>query len=278
MQGRTWKNISNDAAEQFKSYLLERGGLEENVKSQHENWRVKFSDSTFTHYTKGTIYSTPSKSNDPAVFGAWSHLDSSFGSRYTLPTKPFLIGLDETGKDEVIGHTVLTGVFFPKGIFQEIDTAVGPGDTKKRRSFEYWDQIFASLDKFRDSGLTYVTEKIPPWHIDRYNINKIMDVTYQKILSIFFRKVDLSECRIVLDDYGIGATLDRFLRFLESQGAEIIVTSNSEDIYLEAKAASLGRKKGQVLHSHIRFFNHHTVLIKNRFTHLTLQLLRSPFH
>jgi ribonuclease HII len=243
MQGRTWKNLSNDVAEQFKLYLLENGGLEEQVKSPHENWRVKFSDSTFTYYIKGTIYSTPSKSNDPAVFNAWSHLDSSFGSTYTPPTKPFLIGLDETGKGEVLGHTVLTGVFFPKEIFQKIDTVVGPADTKKRRSFEYWDQIFASLDKFRDSGLTYVTEKIPPWHIDRYNINKIMDVTYQKILSIFFRKVDLNQCRIVLDDYGIGSTLDRFLRFLETQGAEIIVTTNSEDMYLEAKAASLASKR-----------------------------------
>ncbi|MFX0202200.1 MAG: hypothetical protein ACFFCW_39315 [Candidatus Hodarchaeota archaeon] len=230
-------------AEQFKSYLLERGGLEESVKSPHENWRVKFSDSTFTHYTKGTIYSTPSKSNDPAVLNAWTHLDSSFGSSYTFPTRPFCIGLDETGKGEVIGHTVLTGVFFPKEVFQKIDTIVGPADTKKRRTFEYWDMIFASLDTFRDSGLSFITEKIPPWHIDRYNINKIMDVTYQKILSIFFRKVDLKECRIVLDDYGIGATLGRFLRFLESQGSELIVTTNSEDAYLEAKVASLASKR-----------------------------------
>ena len=38
-----------------------------------------------------------------------------------LPTKDFLIGLDETGKGEVIGHTVLTGVIFLKEIFKDID-------------------------------------------------------------------------------------------------------------------------------------------------------------
>ena len=239
MSGRSWKNLDVKKSEEIRKYLLEKGGIEKEVKSPHEVWRVKFSDATFTYYKKGTLYSTPSNSKDPAIFEAWKYIDSLVGSGYVLPTKNFLIGLDETGKGEVIGHIILTGVIFPSEIFRKIDLVVGPADTKKRHKFDYWDGLFRKLDSFRKYGLDFITERIPPWHADMYNLNRIMDVTYQRILSIFFRKAKITECRIVMDDYGIGPTLQRFLNFLEKQGAEIIVTSNADVNYLEAKVASL---------------------------------------
>jgi len=243
MSGRTWKNIDSRTADEIKKYLLKNGGEEQEAKSPHEEWRVRFSDSTFTYYKSGTLYSTPSNSGDPAVFNLWQYIDSVIGSAYVLPSSDFLIGLDETGKGEVVGHTVLTGVIFPKELFKNVDLLIGPADTKKRHKFKYWDEIFIKLDKLRSKGLNFIYEKIPPWHVDRYNLNKIMDVSYQRILSIFFREAEISRCRIVLDDYGIGDTLKRFLNFLEKQGAEIIVTKNSEDKYLEAKVASLISKR-----------------------------------
>ncbi|HID94565.1 MAG TPA: hypothetical protein EYP53_00715 [Candidatus Latescibacteria bacterium] len=243
MQGRTWRNVRGAEVEIIRSYLLENGGVAEEVKSPHQVWRVKFSDSGLTYYKNGTLYSTPSNSRDPSVLKAWRYIDSLVGSAYTFPTKDFLIGLDETGKGEIIGHTVLTGVIFTKEIFDELDLLVGPADTKKRHKFEYWDGIFRRLDRFRSAGYDFVVEKIPPWHVDRYNLNKILDVSYQRILSIFFRKGQIDRCRIVLDDYGIGATLRRFLNSLEKQGAEVVVTKSSEDKYLEAKTASLISKR-----------------------------------
>lgn len=243
MQGRRWKNVENSIVEKIKSYLLKNGGEEQEIKNPHEEWRIRFSDSTFTYYKKGTLFSTPSSSHDPSVFEAWKAIDSIVGSAYALPTKDFLIGLDETGKGEVIGHTVLTGVIFPKEIFGDLDFIVGPADTKKRHKFEYWDEIFKKLDYYRLSGLDFIIEKVPPWDVDRYNLNKIMDVTYQRILNVFFRKAEIERCRVVLDDYGIGDALRRFLNFLERQGAEIDVASNSEDKYLEAKIASLLSKR-----------------------------------
>lgn len=243
MQGRTWKNVESSKAKQIEVCLLDQGGIEQEAKSPHEEWRVKFSDSTLTYYKRGTIHSTPSNSEDPAVFAAWKHIDSLVGSAYALPTKDFLIGLDETGKGEVIGHTVLTGTIFPKEIFDEVDLIVGPADTKKRHKFEYWDELFRELDRLRSSGLDFITEKVPPWHVDRYNLNKIMDVSYQRILSICFRKAEINRCRIVLDDYGIGGTLSRFMNLLEKQGAEVVVTTRAEDTYLEAKTASLLSKR-----------------------------------
>jgi ribonuclease HII len=243
MGGRTWKNVNTSTANKIKKYLLRFGGEEQEVRSLYEDWRVRFSDSTFTYYKSGTLFSTTSNSKDPEVFKAWQKIDSIVGSAYALPSKDFLIGLDETGKGEAIGHTVLTGVVFPKEIFKEIDLLIGPADTKKRHEFEYWDDIFMKLDKLRVKDLVFIYEKIPPWHVDKYNLNKIMDVSYQRIISIFLRKVDISRCRIVLDDYGIGDTLKRFLNFLEQKGAEVIVTQNSEDKYLESKTASLISKR-----------------------------------
>ncbi len=243
MAGRTWKNINPIKAEEIKNYLLKNGGEEKSIKSQHEKWRVRFSDSTFTYYKSGTLYSTQSNLSDPAVFNAWQQIDFMVGPSYIIPSKNFLIGLDETGKGEAIGHTILTGVIFPKELFNDIDLLVGPADTKKRHKFEYWDNIFIELDNLRDKGLHFIYEKIPPWHVDKYKLNKIMDITYQRILSFFFREADISQCRIVLDDYGIGDTLKRFLNFLEKQGAEVVVTPNAEENYLEAKVASLISKR-----------------------------------
>ena len=77
--GRTWRNVKSATAEEIRNHLLEHGGIEEEVKSAPEAWRIKFSDSTFTYYKKGTLYSTPSNSNDPAVFEAWEYIESLAG-------------------------------------------------------------------------------------------------------------------------------------------------------------------------------------------------------
>ncbi len=243
MPGRTWKDIKGSVAEKIKAFLLDNGGSEERIKGQYEVWRIKFSDSTFTFYKTGSLFSTFSNSKDPSVFEAWREIDSLVEITYVLPDKDFLIGLDETGKGEVIGHMVLTGVIFPKEIFEKINLVVGPSDTKKRHKFEYWDEIFKNLDCLRKEGFDFINEKIPPWQIDRFNLNKIMDVTYQRILNIFFRKIQIAQSRIVLDDYGIGPTLKRFLNFLKKQGAQIVVVKRAEDRYLEVRTASLISKR-----------------------------------
>ena len=239
MSGRTWR-IQN--AEEVKKYLLEQGGVEKEIRSINEEWRVKFSDSTFIYYKSGTLYATPSKSLDPAVGVAWNFIDSLV-ERYVVSSRDFLIGLDETGKGEIIGHIVLAGVIFPKEIFHKLDIIVGPADTKKAHEFSYWDNMFRQIDAFRTSGLSFIIETIPPWEVDKYNINKIMDVIYQRILSEFFRKVEMNKCRIVIDDYGVGPTLQRFLNFLEKQNAEIVVTHDADKEYLEVKIASIVSKR-----------------------------------
>jgi len=122
MAGRTWRNIDITFHKEIMSYIIQNGGKNEEIKNEQEINRFKFSDSTLTFYKKGTIYCTPSNSNDPEVYELWDLIDSLAGSEFNLSKKEFVIGLDETGKGEIVGHTILTGAFFPREIYQEIDS------------------------------------------------------------------------------------------------------------------------------------------------------------
>lgn len=245
MAGRKWQDVDDEQAEKIKKHLTHQGGQEQTVASMTEVWRVKFSDSTLTYYSSGTLYSTTSNSQDPAVEEAWIFIDKIAGSIFVEPSKKFLIGLDETGKGELVGHTHLAGVLLPQNLFNPLEKIVSVADTKKHHTFDYWDKIFKEITSFLRDGLRFIEEKIPPWHIDKYNINKIMDAVYQRILASFFRDIDISYSRIVIDDYGIGPTIGRFLNFLKKQGAEVIVAQKSDDIFLEARVASIIAKRGR---------------------------------
>ena len=240
--GHKWTHIPEPVAEEIKQYLLQDGGkLDQTVQGTAESWRIRFSDATITYYKSGTIYSTGS--NDPAVSKAWEFLSSRAGSQFEPATKDFLVGMDETGKGEVIGHTVLVGVLIPSGIASELENLVSTADTKKKHEVAYWDQLFLEIDQFRRQGLQAIVEKIPPWHVDRYNLNKIMDVIYQRILSTFFHHADPARTRIVVDDYGVGPSLDRYLRAIANAGAETVVSTGADNRFLEARVASVIAKR-----------------------------------
>lgn len=244
--GKTWTLPSGcpELADQLRSWLLANGGLQDaEIRSPHELWRIRYSDATFTFYKSGKLFATGS--NDGAVAEAHRHIDSLVGSRFVPPSRPFLVGFDETGKGEVLGHLVLVGVAFPKGLFPDLELTVGSADSKTRHTFEYWDEIYSRIAKYQHQGLRYHVENIPPWHVDRYNLNTLLDLTYQRMLLGFSRKLELKQSRMVLDDYGIGPSLRRYLRALEVGGAEVVTTSHADDIYLESRVASLISKRYQ---------------------------------
>lgn len=237
-----WTGVSEEIASAVRDYLLKEGGREDqNITSTAEAWRVRFSEATFTCYRSGTLFSTGS--TDPAVQRAWEYITSLSGSRFEPPTKEFLIGLDETGKGEVIGHTVLVGVYIPSHLASELERLVSVANTKHKREVGYWDELFHQIDRFKGKGLQFLVEKIPPWHVDRYNLNKIMDVVYQRILSVFFRHVESSRCRVVIDNYGVGGILGRYLRAVEKTGAEVVVVSGADDRFLESRVAAVLAKR-----------------------------------
>jgi ribonuclease HIII len=238
---KKWK-VDAVTADEIKRYLIEQNGLEDkDIKSEHEVWRVKFSYATLTYYKSGTLFCTTS--SDPSIIKVWKFISSRVGNRFVSPTKDFLIGLDETGKGEILGHTILVGAIFPKTIFDKVEMLVGVADTKKKRSTAYWNGVLKRLDFMKKEGLDFYLEKIPPWHVDKFNLNKIMDVVYQRILSNFMRHYKAEKCRIVLDDYGVGEKLRRYLRSLENAGADVKVIHQADEHYLEARVASLIAKR-----------------------------------
>lgn len=246
ISNRTWR-IDDEQAEKVQKWLLGKGGREEEVKNQYEKWRIKYLDSTITFYSsdkKKTLYITDSNYEEIVEFHKF--IDSLVGSKFVSPSKDFLIGLDETGKGEVIGHVILVGFLLPAELFTELDRISGVANTKIKHSEDYWDELFRKIDFFKQKGVDFIIEKIPPWHFDEYNINQLMDLTYQRILSNFFQKVDIAKTRIVIDDYGTGPRLNSFLNFLKNAGAEIIKEIQADEKYLESKLASLVAKRTQV--------------------------------
>ena len=138
MQGQTWKNLDSVSLKKIKIGLLEMDGENIPIKNEHEIWRVKISDSVFTAYKKGTLYSTPSNSNSKNVLKARATIDQLTGTGYLTSEKSFLIGFDETGKGEIAGPIILAGAAFPTKLFSEIVKLIGSADTKKSHNLKYW--------------------------------------------------------------------------------------------------------------------------------------------
>lgn len=228
----------------IKDKILSLDGEEDlNIKSATEDWRIWFLDSTITAYKTGTVYVTDS--NDKSILEIHRFINSLVGSKFNHSSKDFLIGFDEAGKGEVLGHIVLAGVIVPNNLFDKVERDIGLADSKSKHSFLYWNGILKKIAYHKKKGLHYLVEKITPWDADKYNLNKLMDVTYKKMLLLLSGKVDLSKSRIVFDDYGIGSELDGCLLELEKVGAEIIKKSKADDLYLESRVASLIAKQTQ---------------------------------
>ena len=240
IQERKWKipDEGIEKVEEIKKWLLDHGGKEIEVKQSYEKWRIKYYDAIITYYEsqkKRTIYITPSDYNE--VLKVHDLIDTLLWSQFVI--KDYLIGLDEVGKGEVIGHVFLVGVLFPKSIYSDLEKVLGVANTKTRRKFSYWEDVFKKIDYFKSRGLCFIYETIPPQDFDKYNINVIMDIAYQRILNNFVQKVSLTETRIVIDNYGIGPRLEYFLNSLKNAKAEIVVENRADEKYLESRIASL---------------------------------------
>ena len=224
--------------------LLNAGGrMDGEIKAATERWRIRIESVVFTFYSNGTLFVTAPSSRRAADLV--KEVCKIVGP---LPQdrvdRDRLIGLDETGKGEILGHMVLAGAMIPKTLVEDIRTQIGPADTKKRRTTRYWRSLLIRLDHLRSKGLEFLTESIPPWHVDRYNINKIMDLKYKRILDHFIHGPGnrTEKLRIVVDDYGVGRILGEYLGLLEKRGAEVRVEFRADERYAEVALASVVAK------------------------------------
>jgi len=239
--GKKW-SISPEHQKEVKELIISKGATEVDVsKNEYQIWRLKIGKSMFDLFTNGTLYNNQATSEE--VLELREKLSEFSESELQSTGRSVLIGLDETGKGEVIGHEVLCGVIFPSSIAKELEEIIGLADTKSRRTFDYWDNLFSKIDHLRGKGLDFIIQTIPPWHIDKFHTNKIMDVAYKKIISELSRNVPLDQTSIVIDNYQIGDNLESFLNSLGKKGIKILIEEKADDKFLEAKLASLLAKR-----------------------------------
>ncbi len=245
MKNYTWKNITQEQAQQIKDKLLQLGGEERDVsKDQHKKWSIKYYDAIFEYFSSskgGKIYCNGSRSDNPEVKEMYDFIDDLTNNKI-VDDYDLYIGLDESGKGEVVGHVILVAAIIFKGCVEKVKNTLGTADTKKKKTFQYWDNLFKEIDQLkRDGCLDFIIERIEPWEFDKYNINKIIDITYQRNLAVFNNKYSLSEkkVRLVIDNYGVGDNLRTFLNFLEKQGVEVKLLEKADESFIEVRLASV---------------------------------------
>jgi len=241
MKARTWRGASTEGLAAVKALLSQVGASEDsNIKSSHEAWRLRLGGSVFTAYKKGTVFCNGGDA--PELEFLYGKIAEALGQVRDVPSAQFLIGLDETGKGEVLGHSALAAVRVRQSSLANLDSAVSTIDTKSRKGFAFWDGALRDIDALRGRGVEYLVETVPPWDVDRYNINKILDVVYQRLLTRILAGIDAGQTRIVIDDYGVGRNLEDYLEALQAAGAEVRVETKADTRYPEVRAASIVAK------------------------------------
>lgn len=244
MRSYSWRSVKIDLGEKIREILLTNGWTREENRSSNELWRLKLNSFTCIFYKSGTLYISYPDVEESVFKKIKEILNYHLGTRYTVPSRDFLIGFDEVGKGEIIGSIILAGVKFPKELFDDLDIIVDNVDTKHNHRVEYWEEVYRRLEELRDRGFSFLVEKVLPKEIDgKKSINKILDQRYKKLLESLIEDINLSNVRVVIDDYGVGTTLIRYLEELKRQGAEVLVVGKSEDRYLETRVASIIAKR-----------------------------------
>ncbi|MBC7319170.1 hypothetical protein H5T89_00845 [bacterium] len=236
----SWRDIRVDLGEKIEELLLNNGWAKEENKSSIEFWRMRLDSFTCIFYRNGTLYVSYPDSKELEFKRIREMINHYVGTRYIIPSKEFLIGLDEVGKGEVIGSIILAGVRFSKELFDDLDIIVDNIDTKRNHRIEYWEEIYRKLEGSKGRSLYFLVEKVLPREIDgKKSINEILDQRYKKLLEDLTKSLDVNKARVVIDDYGVGKILTEYLDELKRRGGEVLVVDKSEDKYLETRIASI---------------------------------------
>ena len=235
-RGKTWRFRTENDLFEVKRLLLELGGEEKDVAADFELWRIRLADSTFTAYKTLKLYSTPS--DDPLVRDAVERIDRIAGALFVPPESPLMVGCDEAGKGEILGSIFVSCALVPSLLFHKLQDILRTVDTKARRHpFSYWKTIFEEIHALKTEGLDAVIKRIPPESIDRENINVLLDKAYVLALKALHEKYDLSDARLVIDDYGVGDILREFIDRIRP--SKVIIATRADEKYLEVLTASV---------------------------------------
>ena len=207
--GQKW-TVGDDGIDEIRKIVRSYGGVEdEAVKAGTEAWRMRIGRTVFTMYRNGTLYNNAA--GDQNVLELRDEITRCCKPRFESTGREVLIGVDETGKGEVAGEEVLCGARFSSGLYGEVDSVAGMADTKSNRMYGYWDGIFSRASEMGGMGLCFDIERIPPEKIDKYNINRLMDAAYKRIISCLMQGIRPDKASIIVDDYHIGRELKDYL-------------------------------------------------------------------
>lgn len=239
--GEKW-TVEKGRIDEIKRVVMEHGGIEDKmVKAGTEAWRMRIGRAVFTMYRNGTLYNNMADSEN--VLELRHKITKCCNPRFENAGREILIGVDETGKGEVAGEEVLCGARFPSGMYGEVESVAGTADTKSNKAYWYWDRVFSSASRMSAMGLRFDVEKISPEKIDKYNINRLMDAAYKRIISRLMEGVPPDRTSIIVDDYQIGRELKDYLGILKRKGVMVIVTHKADDRFLEVRLASALAKR-----------------------------------
>ena len=239
--GQKW-TVGDDGIDEIRKIVRSYGGVEdEAVKAGTEAWRMRIGRAVFTMYRNGTLYNNAA--GDQNVLELRDEITRCCKPRFENTGREVLIGVDETGKGEVAGEEVLCGARFSSGLYGEVDSVAGMADTKSNRTYGYWDGIFSRASEMGGMGLYFDIERIPPEKIDRYNINRLMDAAYKRIITRLMQGIRPDKASIAVDDYQIGRELKDYLGSMERRGAVVVVMHKADDRFLEVRLASALAKR-----------------------------------
>lgn len=159
-----------------------------------------------------------------------------------MENKVLYIGVDEAGRGPVIGDMVVAGVLVDRSVLGDL-VREGLADSKKMKSGKrrrlYWRAI--------SSGIAAVTVYIPPWRIDRENINDAEEQVIEEILRILGALVEskgVERVIVVVDEVkGRSARIKaKTVEVLKSIPGEFIMEEKADAKYPPVSLASVVAK------------------------------------
>jgi ribonuclease HII len=200
--------------------------------NEYEFSRYSFSNSTVIIYKSGKVVISGreiEKLRDFFVeFSELNKGDNKF--RY-------LIGIDETGKGEIIGSIIICGVLIDTSVtdLKEIEKIISGIDTKgKKQNIKKYEEVF---QKIISLGVQHKIQEISPEELKPKKTNLIMTEKVIKLLGELTLNIrELNSLRITIDDFGFKAK-DRIKE--KYNLSEVIIEPKADDNYIECKAASI---------------------------------------
>lgn len=153
--------------------------------------------------------------------------------------KKFFIGLDESGTGECLGDAFCGACVFSRASLESLSKALVPTEVK------HFDiaGLNRLLAQFKPHEKAFRVERIRAQDLDQGSKNALLDKAYEAILTEPDILPLLQDACIILDDYGVGWALARFLRAQAGKGAHVIVEHRADARYLPAVCASVRARK-----------------------------------